>query len=83
VTLPTPGPNAALDLARRLAPALVAPAADADALAVALRAGLAMDERRRALYAAEAARLLEPYREEALRAVVAERVVPLLLSTAS
>ena len=83
VTVPTPGPNAALELARRLAPALVAPAADPDALAKAMRAGLAMDERFLGEYAAAAARLLEPYGDEALRAVVAERVVPALLRSAS
>ena len=79
VTVPTPGPNAALPLARELAPALVAREADASALASALRAGLAMDEAARSAYAREAERLLEPYGEEALREVVAERVVPALL----
>lgn len=83
VTVPSPGPNAALPLARALAPALVAPATEPDALAQALRAGLAMDEHARSTYAREAERLLEPYREEALRAVVAERVVPVLLRSSS
>jgi glycosyltransferase involved in cell wall biosynthesis len=79
VTVPTPGPNAALPLARRLAPELVARDASAGALAEALRAGLAMDDGARARYATAARRLLEPYSDAALRAVVAERVVPALL----
>jgi hypothetical protein len=80
VTVPTPGPNAALPLARRLAPELVAGDSGAGALAEALRAGLAIDESARAAYAAAARRLLEPYSDAALRAVVAERVVPALLA---
>ncbi len=83
VTVPTPGPNVALALARALAPALVAPTADAGALAVALRAGLAMDEAARAAFAAEAGRLLAPYREESSRALVAAEVVPFLLNSSS
>ena len=83
VTLPTPGPNAALPLARRLAPALVAREMGDEGLAGALEAGLALDDAARAEYAGEAARLLEPYDEEALRAVVAERVVPALLRSSS
>lgn len=82
-TVPTPGPNAALAPARELAPALVAPAADPGALAAALRAGFAMDEGERAAYAAGAERLLAPYGEEALRAVVAREVLPALLSRSS
>jgi glycosyltransferase involved in cell wall biosynthesis len=80
VTVPTPGPNAALPLARRLAPELVAGDGAAAALAAALRAGLAIDGSARAAYATAARRLLEPYSDAALRAVVAERVVPELLA---
>lgn len=83
VTVRTPGPNVALPLARELAPALVAEAADAPALAGAVKAGLAMDEAARAGYARQAERLLEPYGERAVSAVVAERVVPALLSNSS
>jgi glycosyltransferase involved in cell wall biosynthesis len=83
VTVSTPGPNAALPLARELAPQLVAREAEADALARALEAGLGMDAAARAAYAGEAARLLQPYGEAALRAVVAERVVPALLPSSS
>jgi glycosyltransferase involved in cell wall biosynthesis len=79
VTVPTPGPNAALPIARELAPALVAADMTAPALATALRAGLALDGAARADYAATAARALEPYSDVALRKIVAERVVPALL----
>jgi glycosyltransferase involved in cell wall biosynthesis len=77
------GPNPALPLARALAPSLVAAQAEPAALAAALRAGLAMDERERATYAAEARRLTAPYSEEALRAVVAREVLPALLSSSA
>jgi hypothetical protein len=79
VTVPTPGPNAALALARQLAPELVAADSGAPALAGALRAGLALGDAARETYAAAARRLLEPFSDAALRAVVAERVVPALL----
>ena len=79
VTVPTPGPNVALAPARELAPALVAPALEPDALAVALGAGLAMDAGARSAYRAAAERLLAPYREDVLRVVVAEQVLPALL----
>ena len=80
VTSPTPGPNAALPLARALAPALVAAACDPGALAAALRAGLAMEAGERSAYADAARRLLLPYGEEALRGVVARDLLPALLS---
>ena len=79
VTVPTPGPNEALGLARALAPELVAADRTAAALAEALRAGLAMADDRRADYSARARTLLEPYSDAALRTLVAERVVPALL----
>jgi glycosyltransferase involved in cell wall biosynthesis len=79
VTVPTPGPNVALPLARQLAPKLVAGDSSAVALGEALRAGLAMGESARAAYSAEARRLLEPYSDAALRTVVADRVLPALL----
>jgi glycosyltransferase involved in cell wall biosynthesis len=80
VTAPTPGPNAALPLARALAPSLVAGSRDEGALAAALRAGLAMEADDRSAYAAAAGRLLAPYGEEALRAVVARDLLPALLT---
>jgi glycosyltransferase involved in cell wall biosynthesis len=79
VTVPTPGPNEALGLARELAPELVAGDCTAAALAEALRRGMAMDDDERGRYSAHARRLLEPYSDAALRALVAERVVPALL----
>jgi glycosyltransferase involved in cell wall biosynthesis len=79
VTVPTPGPNEALPLARQLAPELVAGDCTAAALARALRAGIAIGDEQRAGYAARARKLLEPYSDAALRALVAERVVPALL----
>jgi glycosyltransferase involved in cell wall biosynthesis len=80
VTVPTPGPNAALPLARRLAPELVADDSSVAALAESLRRGLAMGDAAREAYAVGARRLLEPYSDAALRAVVSQRVVPALLS---
>jgi len=47
--------------------------------ALALRAGLALDEPARKRYAAAAERLLEPYRDEELRRRVADEVLPVLL----
>ncbi len=82
VTVPSPGPNVALPLARGLAPQLVAPASNAPALADAIRNGLALEDEARARYATEARRLLEPYSDAALRKIVAERVVPALLGRA-
>ena len=79
VTVPTPGPNAALPIARRLAPELVAAESTGPALAQALRRGLAMSDGARAAYRADAQRALEPFSHAALAAVVAERVLPALL----
>jgi glycosyltransferase involved in cell wall biosynthesis len=73
VTLPSPGPYEALKLARQLAPELVS-----DRLDEALAAALAMDDVARASYRGRAVGLLVPYREESIRAVVAERVLPAL-----
>ena len=83
VTVPSAGANAALALARELAPALVAPERSADALATALRAGLELDASQREAYASAAARLLEPYREAELRRRVADEVLPLLHPSSS
>jgi glycosyltransferase involved in cell wall biosynthesis len=80
VTVPTAGPSVALPLARELAPELVAADHSAEALAGVLRTGLALDEAARRDYAARAAVLLEPYTEESLRRMVAEVVLPRLLS---
>ena len=83
VTVPTPGANAALPLARELAPELVAGERSTQALAGALRAGLALDGEARERYAKAAQRLLEPYREDELRRRVAREVLPRLLNSSS
>jgi hypothetical protein len=75
VTTPSPGPYAALPLARELDPRLVA-----EDLAPAIRAALddpAPD------YGEQAAPLLAPYRPEAVDRVVAETLLPRLLASAS
>jgi hypothetical protein len=72
VTNAAPGPYAALPLARTLDPRLVG-----DDLGVALRA--ALDEPR-ADYAARAQQALEPFRREAVDRLVAEDLLPRLLS---
>jgi hypothetical protein len=79
VTVPTPGPNAALPIARELAPELVAMQSTGSALAEVLRRGLALGDADRAAYATAARRALEPYSSTALASLVAERVVPALL----
>ena len=78
VTVPTPGSFEALPLARELEPELVAPDLSADALAAAIRAGLALGDQRRREYRERALQLLLPYREEAVGRIVAEQVLPAL-----
>ena len=78
VTVPTPGAFEALPLARALAPALVAPDSEPESLARAIAAGLALDEGARSEYARRADELLAPYREDAVRRTIAERVLPAL-----
>lgn len=79
VTVPTPGPNEALTLARHLAPGLVAPERTAPALALAIEAGLAWGDEDRSAYGIAAAAMLEPYRPEKVSRIVAQEVVPALL----
>jgi glycosyltransferase involved in cell wall biosynthesis len=78
VTVPTPGSFEALPLVRELAPELVAAEVAAPALAEAIRAGLGLGEPDRRRYAERAADLLGPYRRGAVRAAVADRVLPAL-----
>jgi glycosyltransferase involved in cell wall biosynthesis len=73
VTVPTPGSFEALPLARELAPELVS-----SDLASALRAGLALDDSERAVYARRATELLKPYRFDRLVTVVRNSVLPAL-----
>jgi glycosyltransferase involved in cell wall biosynthesis len=78
VTTSAPGPYAALPLARALDPRLVVEDPDdGDALSRALRAAL---DAPAAGYAARAAELLAPFTPQAVDRVVAERLLPALLS---
>ncbi len=81
VCAPAPGGNAALALARELAPALVARERSADALGRALAAALALDATARDAYARRARALLEPYSEQAVARLVADQLLPRLLGS--
>ena len=83
VCAPAPGGNAALPLARELAPALVAPERTADALGRALSAALALDGPERDVYARRARELLEPYSDEAVARRVADELLPRLLGSSA
>ena len=76
VTVPSPGAYEALPISRSLAPELVAAEVSAPALATALRAGLALKERES--YAARAGAAMEPYRRDAVLAVVRDELAPAL-----
>lgn len=78
-TVPSGGPFPALELARRLDPALVASAVDGDALGQAVRAAFEMSGERARTYRAAAAERLSAYRPEAVQETVSERLVPALL----
>jgi len=73
VTTPSPGPYAALPIARELAPQLV----DAD-LAAAVAVALAMPPDQLTGYREGAAAALAPYRPAAVQRLFGERVVPAL-----
>lgn len=81
VTVASRGPNEALPLARRLAPALVSDGIEAAGLAGAITAGLALGDVGRADYAGRADAALAPYRPEAVRRILTERVLPALLAS--
>ena len=83
VTVPSPGPNEALALARRLAPGLVAPECNGPALARAIQAGLSLSDAERIAYGTAADAMLELYRPEAVLRTVAQEVVPALLESSS
>ncbi|MHB1999755.1 MAG: glycosyltransferase [Solirubrobacteraceae bacterium] len=70
----------ALSHARELAPELCAPDLRAESLATALRSAFALEEERVERYRALAAERMRAYRPEAARAIIAERVLPALLS---
>ncbi len=79
VTVPSGGPFEALALARRLAPDLVATAVAPEPLAASLRAAFALPDEAVERYRPEAARLIEPFRPEAVQRAVKEEVLPALL----
>ena len=78
VSVPSPGPYEALPLLRELAPELVTPDDSVDALAQALTTALGWDAAARERYGERARDLIAPYRADALRATVADRVLPAL-----
>jgi hypothetical protein len=80
VTVPSGGPFEALALARRLAPELVAGSVAPGPLATAVRAAFALPDEEVERYRAEAAKLIEPFRPEAVQRVVEEQVLPALLA---
>jgi hypothetical protein len=82
VSVPSPGQYEALPLLRKLDPRLVTADVDAGQLAAALGIALGWADEQRADYASRARELLEPYRPEALRAVVRDKVLPVLLGQA-
>ena len=79
VCAPAPGGNAALALARELAPGLVAPERSAAALGGSLSAALSLDRPEREVYAERARELLAPYSDEAVGRRVADELLPRLL----
>ncbi len=83
VTLPSPGPNEALPLARRLAPELVGADLGVPELTRAITAGLELSAEARTAYRSEARLLLAPYGPEAVRRSVADRVLPALLPSSA
>jgi glycosyltransferase involved in cell wall biosynthesis len=79
VTTPSAGPYEALDIARRLEPALVAHDSSPEALATALRAAVEMPAAARAGYGERARALIAPYAEDEVRRRLEQEVLPLLL----
>jgi Glycosyl transferases group 1 len=79
VTVPSGGPFEALAMARRLAPELVADTVAAESLGGAIRAAFALTPAEVERYRAEAARLILPYRPDAVQRAVKEEVLPALL----
>jgi glycosyltransferase involved in cell wall biosynthesis len=79
VTTPSPGPFAALPVARRLAPGLVSAAPSAEALADALTCALQMPDDQRREYRRQAAALVRGHSEEVLEERLRTQVLPALL----
>ena len=76
ITVPSPGAYEALPIARGLAPELVAADVSAPALAGAIRAALALENRED--YGERAAAAMAPYRRDAVLATVRDEVAPAL-----
>ena len=79
-TVPTPGPFAALPLARELEPRLVADEVSAEALAPCVQAAFALDPEEVAATRTRSAELLAPLRSEALVSRLREEILPRLLA---
>jgi Glycosyl transferases group 1 len=79
VTVPSGGPFEALAFARSLGPDLVAQDVAPDPLAAALRAAFVLEAPELERYRAEAAKLIAPFRPEAIQRAVKEEVLPVLL----
>jgi glycosyltransferase involved in cell wall biosynthesis len=79
VTTPSPGPFAALPVARRLAPGLVSADRSADGLARALTNAIQLPEDQRRPYRREAAALVRGHSREVLEDRLRTDVLPLLL----
>jgi glycosyltransferase involved in cell wall biosynthesis len=81
VTTPTLGPNPAFRIARRLDPSLVAEDHSVPALARVLRLALSRDGASRARYRERARAELTCYSRDHIRSIVAEDLLPALLSS--
>jgi hypothetical protein len=79
VCAPARGPFEAGAIARRLKPELVAADQTLDALSGSISSAFALDDRQLGAYRAQAARMLGPYRADAVARTIAERVLPKLL----
>ncbi|HWH44507.1 MAG TPA: glycosyltransferase family 4 protein [Thermoleophilaceae bacterium] len=79
VTVPSPGPYAALALARELNSILVAADVSAGALGGSIRSGLALGRAELAAYRERALGLIAPHRPDAVRATMRDEVLPRLL----
>lgn len=82
-TVPSPGANVALPLARRLHPGLVATDRTSTALAAAIATALNLDDVARGHYADRARQMLVPYTEDEVRRTVANELLPRLLNTSA
>lgn len=79
VTLPSPGANEALPLAKRLAPELVARDMEPDGLASSLKLAEQIDQSEMGRYRSKAQELLVPFRATAIQKVIDESLLSRLL----